>query len=353
MSVLAVFSRHPRYAILLFAILLTLLYILSSPNDRGEVAEVAVKSDVNSSDFIRQDYAKPMSLKDVLRKEEGYYQEMVEERKKAIVKWEANTKASMQGFPEPVGSPPFYTLWDFFLPAFQCPHRVERIGIMGDGGKYACGFDRVVKQKECVIYTFGVNGESSFEASLLTRAPHCQVWGYDFSVDRFGPEIDTVPSLKSRSHFFAYGLGPLDETKTISLPWDDHAQIEFYSLQSLMAKNGHTFIDVLKIDIEGGEFESLESFIDNIPRHPHGSGEVVLPVGQIQLEIHARADGYEQFPKFKKWFEKLEAAGLRPFYNEPNLVYINLVRGSKPDLVEYSFMNIRGEHALTSDHYTG
>ena len=29
----------------------------------------------------------------------------------------------------------------------------------------------------------GVNGESSFEASLLERAPGCQVYGYDFSVN--------------------------------------------------------------------------------------------------------------------------------------------------------------------------
>ena len=29
----------------------------------------------------------------------------------------------------------------------------------------------------------GINGESSFEADLLDRAPGCQVWGYDYSVD--------------------------------------------------------------------------------------------------------------------------------------------------------------------------
>ncbi len=29
----------------------------------------------------------------------------------------------------------------------------------------------------------GINGESSFEASLLERAPGCEVWGYDFSVN--------------------------------------------------------------------------------------------------------------------------------------------------------------------------
>jgi hypothetical protein len=28
----------------------------------------------------------------------------------------------------------------------------------------------------------GINGESSFEAALLERAPGCEVWGYDFTV---------------------------------------------------------------------------------------------------------------------------------------------------------------------------
>ena len=44
---------------------------------------------------------------------------------------------------------------DFFIPAFQCPHRVERVGTLGDGGKWVCGLDRVAKQDKCVIYSFG------------------------------------------------------------------------------------------------------------------------------------------------------------------------------------------------------
>jgi hypothetical protein len=32
----------------------------------------------------------------------------------------------------------------------------------------------------------GINGESSFEAALLERALGCEVWGYDFTVDRVG-----------------------------------------------------------------------------------------------------------------------------------------------------------------------
>ena len=104
-------------------------------------------------------------------------------------------------FPDNTPPWPPYTIWDFFPPAFNCPWEVERIGILGDGGKFVCGFSRIVEKPKCVIYSIGVNHESSFvphrppavdhavnppcsfEAELLERGKNCQVWGYDFSVD--------------------------------------------------------------------------------------------------------------------------------------------------------------------------
>jgi hypothetical protein len=84
---------------------------------------------------------------------------------------------------------------------------------------------------------------------------------------------------------------------------------------------------VLKVDIEGGEFDALTAFIDaHAERGP-------LPIGQLQLEIHAR-DGRERFDYFNHWWMTLEAAGLRPFWMEPNLVYVNIVRGALPELSE-------------------
>jgi Methyltransferase FkbM domain len=94
---------------------------------------------------------------------------------------------------------------------------------------------------------------------------------------------------------------------------------------------GHTFIDILKIDIEGGEFDALTPFIT-----AHAEG--VLPVGQLQLEIHA-SGGHERFEYFNSWWESLEAAGLRPFWTEPNLVYINIARGVPPGLAEVCFFS--------------
>ena len=70
--------------------------------------------------------------------------------------------------------------------------------------KWVCGLDCVAKQGQCVIYFFGrsiplsrpdsagltvfvltgVNHESSFESTLLQRVTSCEVWGYDYSINR-------------------------------------------------------------------------------------------------------------------------------------------------------------------------
>ena len=192
--------------------------------------------------------------------------------------------------------------------------------------------------------TPGVNGESSFEATLLQRAPGCQVWGYDFSVSSFGPEIEDVPNLKQRSHFYPYALGPKnDHGPGVNPP--------MYTLTKLMEINGHDFIDILKIDIEGAEFESLITFIEDFAtnKHPHAPGHNggSLPIGQLQIEIHAREDThYHEFAPFKRWWERLEKAGLRPFWTEPNLVYVNLIRGARPDLTEVRSFSHSHAHLL-------
>ena len=138
---------------------------------------------------------------------------------------------------------------------------------------------------------------------------------------QFGPEIELESDLKHRAHFFPYALGPKDAFSPVDDP-------KMYTLRTLMERNGHDFIDVLKVDIEGNEFDSLEVFIDSFHGEP-------LPFGQLQLEVHVYGGSeWQDFPKFLKWWEKLEEAGLRPFFSEPNLVYVNLVRGVRPDLIE-------------------
>lgn len=44
---------------------------------------------------------------------------------------------------------------DFFPAIFNCPHEVERVGNMGDGGRWLCGLSRIEDKPDCIAYSFG------------------------------------------------------------------------------------------------------------------------------------------------------------------------------------------------------
>jgi len=134
----------------------------------------------------------------------------------------------------------------FFPPSFDCPHELERIGALGDGGKWACGMSRLEHKPDCIIYTFGVavhsfhfgsvlicicicvgmNYETTFEAELLERTRHCQVWGYDYRSNSFGSHIKN----NYRAHFFSWGLANLDAHES-------HNNPKLYTLKTLLEIN--------------------------------------------------------------------------------------------------------------------
>lgn len=74
---------------------------------------------------------------------------------------------------------------------------------------------------------------------------------------------------------------------------------------------------------------------------------MTLPIGQLQLELHAW-DDYANFGFFHDWWVALEDAGLRPFWTEPNLVYVNY-DGGKPRLAEVRRFKLLTESAMLSD----
>jgi len=312
----AVWQRHPRYSLFVLCILITTFYLLSP---------------YRAPSPSLQD----LSLPSRIEQSEKIYNHLRKEREGLIKKF-GPTPNDVVMFPPDKDPWPAYTVWDFFPPAFSCPHEVQRIGSLGDGGKWVCGLSRVAKKPDCIIYSVGINHESSFEAEILADTEHCQIWGYDFTVKSFGPQIPK--SYLSRTHFHRYGLagadahGPEDVTK-------------MYTLDSLMKMNGHTHIDILKIDIESWEFDTLSTLVKS-----YLAADQPLPFGQLQLEIHIWS---KKFAEFLTWWETLETAGLRPFMTEPNLVYQNYNKQSTSDLAEYSFINIKGNNIFINDPTQG
>lgn len=316
-----VFQRHPRFSLFtVMAFFGTMLLLNLNSSDLGNISVTFDHSRGNVK-----------SLASRLNSAEQIYEKTLKGRSWLIQKFGGVDKIHM--FPPNVPPYPAYTVWDFFPASYNCPHEVERIGAFGDGGKWVCGLSRIENKPDCVIYSFGINHESSFEAELLTRTSGCQVWGYDFSVDGWGPEI--TPELSPRAHFHAYGLGGEDKH-------EEHDNPKFYTLATLMEMNGHTHIDILKIDIESWEFPTLSTLLAS-----YKAAGRPLPFSQLQIEIHAWD---MTFSTFLSWWQSLEEMGLRPFWTEPNEVYSNYNRGSPPALAEYSFFNVLGKHALVTDH---
>lgn len=192
-----------------------------------------------------------------------------------------------------------------------------------------------------------MNYETSFEAEVLDRTHYCEVWGYDYRTNSFG-------SIKRdhRAHFHPWGLanvdthGPNDEHKLYTLKtlldMNSEFSLQPYLHHDTILSTEHQYIDILKIDIEGWEFEVLSQILQ-----PYiASGEPV-PFGQLLIEIHAWD---KKFEDFLSWWEMLESAGLRPFMAEVcvtvhlsvdyayivqvNLVYQNYNRGSDAALTE-------------------
>ncbi len=232
-----------------------------------------------------------------------------------------------------------YNVWDFARPSFFCPHELERVGSLGDGGKVVCGMSRYERESpgpslaangapELIVYSFGISGDSSFEAALLERT-NARIWGYDFSVNGWAKDISDEQA-KTRMRFQKVAIGK--ETDETSNP-------AVWSIQDLMKANGHSYIDLIKMDIEGAEFDSISSFIASVVASQSDGGEInaTLPVGQLLVELHfMKAPPGLTIPRdldsWMKWFTEMEKVGLRPVNNEDN--WIGDVGSGKPRFME-------------------
>jgi len=211
-----------------------------------------------------------------------------------------------------------------FLPSWPCMWEVERIGRMGDGGKFTCGLPRLAQTrgKDLVVFSIGVEKESSWEYEVLERTD-ANIYMFDFSVDEYGPQLQAAPkSISSRAHFNKVGFGARDENVGGN---------QFWTLRTMMKHAGVDWIDILKVDCEGCEFQNLPQVIGDF-------GDGNLPFGQLLMEIHAEktANAYKT-EQLGEWWTSLEKAGLRAFNSELNYPAIHWLQF--PTAMEMNFIN--------------
>ena len=156
-------------------------------------------------------------------------------------------------------------------PNYPCVHGVVPIGedtpkSISDGHKFSCGIQQI--KSEPIVYSFGSNQQQDFENGILHRRPDALIWTHDV----LESHLPLVKDRISKVHYTATGLGSTEQNK------DD---LKFKLLSDFMMERGHTYIDILKVDIEGGEY----SWIKDEPL------DTFSRIGQLLIEVH-RFQGY-------------------------------------------------------------
>jgi FkbM family methyltransferase len=187
------------------------------------------------------------------------------------------------------------------------PYRnIVRIG--SDYGGWAVPADRIGPQSVC--YCVGIGEDTSFDVGLIER--------YGCTVHAFDPTPAAVAHVarepvRPRFHFHPVGL------------WSTEGEIPFHApqnpadasysalnlqatrrtilcpvkrLSTLMSELGHDHLDLLKMDIEGAEFEVLDSIVADR-----------LSIDTICVEFHRDIASID---RIAETIRKLDTAGWRP-----------------------------------------
>lgn len=133
---------------------------------------------------------------------------------------------------------------------------MKRWGNLGDGGKWICGVENL--KKGCVIYSLGSRNEYDFEEAMLENTP-CLIHTFDCTVDG--------RSVSKRHTFHKFCIGK-----------SERAQVDpmFITYEQAIEEYSHSQVDLLKMDIEGGEFDVFSGWSES---------DAKLPL-QVSFELH-------------------------------------------------------------------
>jgi FkbM family methyltransferase len=184
------------------------------------------------------------------------------------------------------------------------------------GGYYVCP-DGITK--DSILYSFGVGDDISFDLAIIQR--------FGAKVFAFDPTPKSISWIKGQKlpkefHFHEYGIAGYDgiadfhppkNPKHISYTMTDKptsidnvVKAEVHRLKTIMKMLGHEKVDILKMDIEGAEYDVINDLItSNVEVH------------QLLMEFHHRFK-YVGISKTKRAIALLEKKRFKIFYISPS-----------------------------------
>lgn len=164
-----------------------------------------------------------------------------------------------------------------------------------------------------IIYSLGVGEEISFDLDLIAR--------FGTNVYAFDPtprSIEWVNRQNTPSEFIMheYGVAGIDGQITLYSPGnpeyvslsivdkdstEDSINIEVFRVPTIMKNLGHEKIDLMKINIEGGEYDIIDDIIES-----------EIEIKQLLVEFHHRFKGIS-IGKTRQALSRLKQKGYKIF----------------------------------------
>jgi len=186
--------------------------------------------------------------------------------------------------------------------------------------------------KSSIVYSFGTGRDISFDKACIRR--HGSV------VHAFDPTPKSIEWIQSRKlpgkfHFHPYGLsamksGPVEfflpaNPRAISGSMVLHKEVDAEKTVRVMMKTfddiawelNHSHIDVLKMDIEGSEYDVIDTILAS-----------TVTIDQILVEFHDR-DFAQAEPKSIEAIRKLSAKGYLVYGCSRSYEELSLIHKSK------------------------
>jgi FkbM family methyltransferase len=165
------------------------------------------------------------------------------------------------------------------------------------------------------VYSFGVGNDVSFDLAVIRRFG-CNVHAFDPSP----PVADWISTqdLPANYTFHPYGLAPKDGEISFFAPSpqsgmfstskqhryvsNTEVKLPVQSLSTTVASLGSPTIDILKIDVEGAEYDLIPSII-----------QCPVPIKQLMIEFHHRI-GIGSLEATVKSVQQLRSSGFQLFH---------------------------------------
>ncbi len=169
-----------------------------------------------------------------------------------------------------------------------------------------------------IIYSFGVGFDISFDLAIIERFG-AQVHGFDPTP--LSKDWIQRQSISSNFKFHSYGLAnyngvaefflPLNHGVSYTMSFDveskKEAKCEVFRFETILEKLCHEKIDIVKLDIEGAEYDVIPDLLEKKNR-----------IGQLLIEFHHRMMKTEQgLERTKQAIKMIEDAGFSLFYVSP------------------------------------